>query len=756
MRRMSGLIVSSCLLVAASAFADLALEFGKYKNRPDDAPRGLSGITHAGGDDYYVVADNGAECGLYRATIALAADGLSIASCSVGERIPLNGMGDLEGVAHDPASGNLWVADEGLGAILEFAPTGGAALQRLELPPVMMRNVSNYGLESLTISGDGLTMWTANEEALTVDGERSSPSAGTTVRLVKFTRRTIRSKWELAAMYAYTTDKWHYPKAYGNNSRRGVSDLCALPDGSLLVLERELSSKDGSALGADFFFSIYQVTPAALAQATDVQSLTDGLRVASDWKAVEKVHLFSAWPGEHKTFWSNVEGLCLGPRLAEGKCGILTLTDSGDGKTDSVFIPLVLSGLDVRTLDFGTPALGRATVEGSNYRFLTGDRVSVALFGDGIDPVSYTNNGAMRATSVQWRLPAHSPSEGEGTSMSFVVSNDDKLTWNIQSEVAETPVLAADSFERQPVGTEATALDGWRGAGVTIAADYSPATPPGHPMQRETHTRVLKVWDSAERECPAVASTTRQQVDMMVQVVRLEEWPTTDDVGQGTIVASPEGRLVFGRVGEDGLVGWTTLSPRIFQEGEWVRIAVDFDYAASVPTCSVWIDGQPCGTLALKGGKRSLEKIEFEGDVALDDLLLTKGEPAFEIASASALAVQVPSTWYARYGLALNPDLDVDGDGLVAWQEYLAGSSPTDASSVFSIRGFSVENGIAVVRFSGDLPDVSRLVVECSGSLSAGWRPLAAASVSREGDEYVWRGSPGDADGAFFRAFIRN
>ena len=44
----------------------------------------------------------------------------------------------------------------------------------------------NYGFESLTISGDGLTLWTANEEALTVDGDRSSYSDGTIVRLVKY------------------------------------------------------------------------------------------------------------------------------------------------------------------------------------------------------------------------------------------------------------------------------------------------------------------------------------------------------------------------------------------------------------------------------------------------------------------------------------------------------------------------------------------------------------------------------------------
>jgi hypothetical protein len=46
--------------------------------------------------------------------------------------------------------------------------------------------------------------------------------------------------------------------------------------------------------------------------------------------------------------------------------------------------------------------------------------------------------------------------------------------------------------------------------------------------------------------------------------------------------------------------------------------------------------------------------------------------------------------WLAAYGLPSDGSadyLDSDGDGLNNWQEYLAGTNPTNASSVFKITG---------------------------------------------------------------------
>ena len=133
---------------------------GTSKDR-SSGPACLSGITYAGGTTYYVIADNGTDCGLYKATINLGSDGKSVSSYSLGNKISLAMVSDIEGIAYDPASGNVWVADESTQTITEFDPSSGAALRRVDVPAVMKKIVGNYGFESLTISGDGLTMWTA-------------------------------------------------------------------------------------------------------------------------------------------------------------------------------------------------------------------------------------------------------------------------------------------------------------------------------------------------------------------------------------------------------------------------------------------------------------------------------------------------------------------------------------------------------------------------------------------------------------------
>ena len=57
--------------------------------------------------------------------------------------------------------------------------------------------------------------------------------------------------------------------------------------------------------------------------------------------------------------------------------------------------------------------------------------------------------------------------------------------------------------------------------------------------------------------------------------------------------------------------------------------------------------------------------------------------------------------WLASYGLPSDGSadyLDSDGDGLNNWQEYLAGTNPTNASSVFKITGGQVLSGGAIRR----------------------------------------------------------
>ncbi len=290
-------------------------------------PSSLSGITWVGGSNYFAVADGGSpgEAGLYSIKLDLSPDGLSVVACDIAptnECVRLVGARDLEDVAFDAANGTVWAVDESSGTVKEYSVTDGSAVNAVDMPDVLLDHRPNLGFESLALSGDGLTLWTCTEEALRCDGPRSSYVGGTNVRLVKFVRSTVRDRFVLAGMHYYATEKWSQRCDYGGRARRGVAALCALPDGSLLVLEREMSFGASDVLRAlktaRLCYSIFHVSP-----------LKEGKRL-----------LVSGCGGVLVT--GNYEGMCLGPELACGARSVLLVSDAGDGASPAMILPLVL------------------------------------------------------------------------------------------------------------------------------------------------------------------------------------------------------------------------------------------------------------------------------------------------------------------------------------------------------------------------------------------------------------------------------
>ena len=306
-----------------------------YRRPP--LPASLSGITWAGGTNYYAVSDDvfTKEVGLYPLTIELASNGLSVVSCKVpppARRVQLAKAYDLEDVVFDAANGTVWAADETRHTVKEYRLSDGEDLRALPLPYDLFHDRSNLGIESLALSADGKTLWTCTEEALPCDGPRSSPAHGTTVRLLKYIRPTAQDNFTLAETHRYTTDAWCQAHDFRGKGRRGVSGLCALPDGSLLVLERELSFGGGNPLTAlstaSLFFAIYRV-----------DTTSGGSR--SSASEIRKERLAS---GGGRVFTSgNYEGICLGPRLSDGTWSVLLVSDAGDGASPPYILPMVLS-----------------------------------------------------------------------------------------------------------------------------------------------------------------------------------------------------------------------------------------------------------------------------------------------------------------------------------------------------------------------------------------------------------------------------
>ena len=709
------------ILAGSLAAQALIVTKGSVYTRPSGAtyPDPLSGITYVGGNSYYAVADNGADVwGLYTCSFQLSSDGKTISSFQIAttnNAVKPSGTSDIEAVAYDPATGNVWIADESKKTIKEYNPTTGAVIQSLTIPSVMTKNRSNYGFESLTISGDGLTLWTCNEEALTCDGDRSSGATNTTVRLCKYTRAAVKDNFTLAGMYPYTTEKWTYQYDYSSKARCGVADLCALPDGSLLVLERELSfnstSALGIALGSNLLgWKLYHVAdPSGATDVQNVPALTN-----STWHAVSKSLLAS--DGGSLTSYGNFEGICLGPRVSDTTVSLILISDSGDGYSPRKMLPLVLSGLNVRTLAFETPARGTASITGSNYRYLNGARVNVSLAG-GVQtpPTAYTNNAAA-LTAVSWTATGQSPAAGAGETALFDVAADGTFAWTFTDNFASTPIIGGDSFEAYAVGTGTSGLAGWSGEGTVEAG--TPTVPAnGYPMPNETHAKVLSVDDELTRTYTGTTNGN-QRLEMMVSVQRSadDELDVPEGDNQVVVAADKDGYLnVYRRAASGNACEWARLSNTQYANGQWVRVSLYMDYDnANGASVLVKLDGVDCGWhLMVNGGTSGkVSSFTLTGDCKVDDVMLTMTHYDDDWLSAGGDTVP-PAAWFDSYGItgeSRSPSA-LAANGYTMLESYDAGLDPTSADPFLITSIQILSDGKLQLTINGmrtDLNDTAR------------------------------------------------
>ncbi len=273
-------------------------------------PEELSGITYVDGDSYYAICDDGSgvwpmQIGLDRATGA-------ITNCVIGGNVRVGG--DNEGIAWNPKGRSVFVTDENAQTIREINPVSGECTGEVRIPEHQRKRRRNRGLEALAMSPDGEILWTANEEALSGDGSASNAKNGTVVRLTRLSRRD-GATWAADGEWAYLTDSID-----GGNARRmrsGVSDMCVLEDGTLLVLERELSRK-----GVDpaYRSRIYAVRP-ELGATFDAE------------RPIAKKLLFGADTGT-----SNYEGICSGPTLDNGDRTLIMVSDGGGADDERLYV----------------------------------------------------------------------------------------------------------------------------------------------------------------------------------------------------------------------------------------------------------------------------------------------------------------------------------------------------------------------------------------------------------------------------------
>ncbi len=271
----------------------------------------LSGLAWVAGDLYLAVSDRLAT--LHALRIDLDPAG-RIASATVYPGVRLDGATDPEGVVYVPGSATVFVSDEQEPSIREYEIATGRTLREVALPEVFAKVRRNLGLESLARDPATGVAWTVSEEALSCDGQRTGATAGSLVRLQRFDHA-----WHPDGQWAYRTEAL----APDIGRMNGVSDLVALPDGGLLVLER---AHTAAGVRVALWAVDLDAAPDTSARAS----------LATDTPVVRKTLLWQAATGNF-----NFEGAALGSSTADGGRSLLLVSDDGRNGESGLY-PLVL------------------------------------------------------------------------------------------------------------------------------------------------------------------------------------------------------------------------------------------------------------------------------------------------------------------------------------------------------------------------------------------------------------------------------
>lgn len=307
---------------------------------------GLSGIAWLGGDRYVAAMDNSRHVLLFRLTLSqtgkpLAVDGLravrlsqrhdfeDVAACptAVAEALERerHGIANRTVGRGEPA---VLLCEEDTPAVRAFSLTDGRMVGAVALPDNLLSRRPNRGLESLAVEPDGRFVWTANEEPLPADGPPTAVAAPGIVRLTRLPLPLAGTPAAAILQLAYPVDPPHgFVRVFAGQPLSGLVALVTLGGGRLLALERS-----GAPGLPPFASRIYAVD---VAGAQDI-SQVDGDRAGRAGVPLEKRLLWGDALGV------NLEGLCLGPWLADGDRALVAVADNGGLGTPNQLVGLAL------------------------------------------------------------------------------------------------------------------------------------------------------------------------------------------------------------------------------------------------------------------------------------------------------------------------------------------------------------------------------------------------------------------------------
>jgi hypothetical protein len=302
---------------------------------------GLSGLTYDSvGGGFYAVSDDRSQLNparFYSMNIAVGDGALTAGDVTFsgvtnlqrpdGSNFPALSL-DPEGIARD-ASGNFWVSSEGdvnqnpqVNPFVRRYSASGVHQIDLPVPTKFLPTTGNSGIrnnlafETLTLSPNGTSLFTATENALKQDGPAAAVGVSSPARILRYDLTSNQPAQE----YAYITDPVLVDTIpSGQFATNGLVDMIALDDQNFLALERSFSTGVGNSI------KLYEVS---LAGATDVSGFDTlpGVYTA----ATKTLVLDLATLG---ITLDNVEGLAFGPTLPGGQRSLVLVSDNNFSST---------------------------------------------------------------------------------------------------------------------------------------------------------------------------------------------------------------------------------------------------------------------------------------------------------------------------------------------------------------------------------------------------------------------------------------
>ncbi|MCV6999557.1 esterase-like activity of phytase family protein [Mycolicibacterium alvei] len=295
---------------------------------------GLSGISYdPAADLYYLISDERSAKGparFYTARITLSDNGIGdvefvttrpwldrdahpFGPLNIDVR-PAVVPPDSEAIAFDARRQRLYWTSEGerrvdgpilLDPWVRSAGLDGSFLSEFALPEALRMSAGehgprrNSGLEGLTLTPDGRHLWAAMEGPTYEDGPPPDEQHGAWARVIRFDADT----GAIDGRYTYPLD----PVTAGPGGDNGLSDLVALDDRNFLVVER--------GYGTHVAVRIYRA------------SLVEGSTEMTKTLLAD----LTAAPGPAPL--DNIEGITLGPKLADGRQAVIAVSDDNFSPT---------------------------------------------------------------------------------------------------------------------------------------------------------------------------------------------------------------------------------------------------------------------------------------------------------------------------------------------------------------------------------------------------------------------------------------